>query len=1799
MSPDAGKLRRKVHGTELHVGIGVSIAAAAALGYALTKKKERNPYSLFDWKQQLREDGGIRDWPSALGHIIEKGLKDAETKRELWPLLLGVLEPGMSQMARTDAMDAYRGAYQQLVASCQDIEVEILERIQRHQRAAATAAISAAAPADTSESSGNVNTAAQLGSLKTTTSFGSDVITSPSVLLPLPSPSPWTVAVSSLDLPREMKQFYDAQRIIVMDAIRTDFKKNSLTTVSALSNWVSSALAESTTFQRFSSLSSPSVAKQQDYGGSGTLGQQQQEPWEIVSPRSGCSSTNCTVATNSSHLTASESVKAEALLWVSGLARHHLHQCTHFGGDQKRQIMRLVCLLSAYAVHDPETGYCQGMSDLALPFLLLIEDDALAFWCFERLMRKVRQNFSVEDDGIFAQLRRLSHILEASDPLLFSKLEKLDATDCRFAYRMIVVLMRRELSLEQTLRLWEIMWADDLLMAMPSTMTAMQEEDTDLVGKGHAAESVSLQAGASEEVSASTNTAITGMDQRVVEDTRSDDSIISTTVMAGRPGQAQASCILQPASELHSSSTTCTDATEEVEKKAVSTGAMVATINLTSTPSGQPLCESSEEGSVTILSPAAAPVSATLAPGSVAEPSSATWRSRLMAGILSFKSRRTSSTTLPSAATAVSPSSFTHPTAASSDHDHTKSNTVSAEGQQPLKSSPSSSSSLHHQHNKLLSLNIMVLMSETADHDEELISCSITLHALPPSSRNHATADVVPQAGIIASSLTQDQPMSHRIVTEHSRPYCPCIIQQGTHSSNHDAKDQQPGHHYRQQVNASTPVSTGLSAADHKLLLKFTISVCLSPYLPPITCTITPISTPAVQVNTNDVCSSTPSSNSLNSINDTKQAPAGELATTAGAAILQPAAVNTPSWTTRLMASAGGLFSFSSSRSSRMSASSADYPAATEDHHGELPAASIDVAAVVGNLAPVIASEHHAGEQCITSSAVATELEAVGEASALSADAGTLSNGEPQAIVHDSAVHVPTDADIAAVHSSADTVGQEKSEHGLQCTPPAAQCSGKDNACIASSPRPPQLPPPLESPSSSDCSSPDGGAVVYVVKAAVMPADGHFSAHKQGFEKVPTTIEEDVCDCVSVDSNSPCLQPLVLKDSPPTPTSQLNFNMSDQHGDILQGFRKIDCSPPRSCFMKDGDSMPHSITMCASPSLASIVEPTTATATATATATVLRSAEVNHEYGSVPPAAGNVDAMPVQTSTAGVLRCEGLQQQPAQGADSRASFIISEHNGHHNDDDFDTAMGDEANPAESRALLESCHTASDSTGGGGAAAAGDNASSRVLELLLADVVQDFTPAAAADDDDDDDDDDDGVSRDISAGSQVSHHHTTSRVAADPGHVIVTCQPIPGGVSPNTAAVSLDHHKYELPHADQLLAAGSSNDDASRLLLTATDTGCCTAFEHLGTDAATSDEQIWSVEAAAKRLLAHHSRNPSSSEQRIMGHSRNPSSSEQRIMGHSRNPSSSEQRIMGHSRNPSSSEQRIMGHSRNTSTSGFKHSKSSSLSLLPTTRHARSTSSLSQQHQLQLNSSRKTTTSELSTKHSQNPSAAESSLHSRNASGAGCFSLSRSPSKSEHVGHHHSRNPSSQFQHTSKEDFAVEYNVLPQSAAGEVEEQQQQRQQQVHAARRRERVSDLLSNMNDDDSQHFLNAAAAGGEELQESCQDEAATYTPYDDYDEQGMGLLLYVVAAVVGSQRRTLMDYCIDSDDVLKHFQSVRFDVFDIVAQARLLRSRLMTEADEAAAGRSSCHFSSAAVTAAAAEIGMHSEAAYSGVSQ
>ncbi|KAL4289640.1 hypothetical protein GQ457_14G001050 [Hibiscus cannabinus] len=127
-----------------------------------------------------------------------------------------------------------------------------------------------------------------------------------------------------------------------------------------------------------------------------------------------------------------------------------------------RNLARMADILAVYAWVDPTTGYCQGMSDLLSPFVVLFEDNADAFWCFEMLIRRMRENFKIDGPtGVMKQLQALWHILEFTDREIFAHLSNIGAESLHFAFPMLLVLFRRELSFNESLRMWEMMWAAD------------------------------------------------------------------------------------------------------------------------------------------------------------------------------------------------------------------------------------------------------------------------------------------------------------------------------------------------------------------------------------------------------------------------------------------------------------------------------------------------------------------------------------------------------------------------------------------------------------------------------------------------------------------------------------------------------------------------------------------------------------------------------------------------------------------------------------------------------------------------------------------------------------------------------------------------------------------------------------------------------------------------------------------------------------------------------------------------------------------------------------------------------------------------------------------------------------------------------------------------------------------------------------------------------------------------------------------------------------------------------------------
>ncbi|KAF4358184.1 hypothetical protein F8388_009467 [Cannabis sativa] len=169
---------------------------------------------------------------------------------------------------------------------------------------------------------------------------------------------------------------------------------------------------------------------------------------------------DCEVMSTSSINSDKKVIQWKLLLHQIGLDVARTDRALAFYENEAHQA-KLWDILSVYAWLDNDIGYVQGMNDICSPMVILLDDEADAFWCFERAMRRLRENFrcSSSSIGVQAQLCTLSQIIKAVDPKLHQHLEDLDGGEYLFAFRMLMVLFRREFSFVDALYLWELMWA--------------------------------------------------------------------------------------------------------------------------------------------------------------------------------------------------------------------------------------------------------------------------------------------------------------------------------------------------------------------------------------------------------------------------------------------------------------------------------------------------------------------------------------------------------------------------------------------------------------------------------------------------------------------------------------------------------------------------------------------------------------------------------------------------------------------------------------------------------------------------------------------------------------------------------------------------------------------------------------------------------------------------------------------------------------------------------------------------------------------------------------------------------------------------------------------------------------------------------------------------------------------------------------------------------------------------------------------------------------------------------------------
>jgi len=374
----------------------------------------------------------------------------------LWPFLLGVFSPDSTFSERVAELQRLRNVYTKLVFVCEEFDMEI--EAMKCGKNGGSGKRSRSNNLETARYRNDAGDDAQ----KTN---GHSPICSPRSVPSSCESSPEKSnsknnSRKEVLLTGNYASFAESHRIIVLDAVRTDMRG------------IVEKLADSTD-QHPGSWETDHGVLERKYGA----------PSVTVLPVSVNEGLPELMLVDPPKPKPSQAVaNGQAPIWRSSIASQNIDAARHLPSSTRHLMMRLVNILSAYAIHDPENGYCQGMSDLAAVFVCLEEEDALVFACFERFMRTVRQNFRHDESGIKHQLMIISQIIADTDPQLHKRLVSLGADDCMFAYRMVVVLLRRELPLGEVLTLWEITWAlerkleleecsSDAIRSVPSSRT--------------------------------------------------------------------------------------------------------------------------------------------------------------------------------------------------------------------------------------------------------------------------------------------------------------------------------------------------------------------------------------------------------------------------------------------------------------------------------------------------------------------------------------------------------------------------------------------------------------------------------------------------------------------------------------------------------------------------------------------------------------------------------------------------------------------------------------------------------------------------------------------------------------------------------------------------------------------------------------------------------------------------------------------------------------------------------------------------------------------------------------------------------------------------------------------------------------------------------------------------------------------------------------------------------------------------------------------------------------------------------
>ncbi|KAI6121719.1 rab-GTPase-TBC domain-containing protein [Pisolithus sp. B1] len=140
-------------------------------------------------------------------------------------------------------------------------------------------------------------------------------------------------------------------------------------------------------------------------------------------------------------------------------------------------------ILYVWAIRHPASGYVQGINDLVTPFFqvflsayidsepelfdtsllpqtILNAIEADCFWCLSRLLDGIQDNYISAQPGIHRSVKRMAELIARIDAPLYNHLESQNVEFMQFAFRWMNCLLMREISVQNTIRMWDTYLAE-------------------------------------------------------------------------------------------------------------------------------------------------------------------------------------------------------------------------------------------------------------------------------------------------------------------------------------------------------------------------------------------------------------------------------------------------------------------------------------------------------------------------------------------------------------------------------------------------------------------------------------------------------------------------------------------------------------------------------------------------------------------------------------------------------------------------------------------------------------------------------------------------------------------------------------------------------------------------------------------------------------------------------------------------------------------------------------------------------------------------------------------------------------------------------------------------------------------------------------------------------------------------------------------------------------------------------------------------------------------------------------------